>query len=68
MAVFRMGRADCSAKQMRGAEDKAVIYFLSKNCETVNIHSVKQTEQTLGNHRTDNSDEGLAKLLPCNFR
>ena len=51
----------------QGAEDDAVINSLLGSCEIVGANPVKWLEYALTNLKTENPEEELAKLLPCNF-
>lgn len=63
-----MGRKNfLFSKTNEGAEDNAVIYSLLGSCEIVGANPVKWLEYALTNLKTENPEEELAKLLPCNF-
>lgn len=63
-----MGRKNfLFSKTNEGAEDNAVIYSLLGSCEIVGTNPVKWLEYALANLKTENTEEELAKLLPCNF-
>ena len=64
-----MGRKNfLFSKTNNGAEDNAVIYSLLGSCEIVNVNPLKWLEYALTNIKTDNTEDELAKLLPCNFK
>lgn len=63
-----MGRKNfLFSKTNEGAEDNAVIYSLLGSCEIVGANPAKWLEYALTNLKTENTEEELAKLLPCNF-
>ena len=63
-----MGRKNfLFSKTNEGAEDNAVIYSLLGSCEIVGTNPAKWLEYALTNLKTENPEEELAKLLPCNF-
>lgn len=63
-----MGRKNfLFSKTNEGAEDNAVIYSLLGSCEIVGVNPGKWLEYALANLKPENTEEELAKLLPCNF-
>ena len=63
-----MGRKNyLFSKSNEGAVDNAVIYSLLGSCEIAVVNPLKWMEHVLGRLRPDNTEDELAKSLPCNF-